>query len=309
MRQLKRMAYVSVIMPCFNHGRFLRESIAGVLNQSWQPEELVVVDDGSTDDSRAVMLDVAHRDDRVKLVLRESNRGPSRSRNDALRIAVGDYVAFCDADDVWLPQKLEVQVEALRQRPDCAATYCDSLMVDEAGVSQGRRFSDEFPPPARPTGRLFAELCTRNFINMPTVLLRRDCLGQTAWFDEHTRVLEDWWWWIQLSRRHQFVYVDQPLVKYRVHNRSTSLTQRRDYHLNRCKVARRVLDQYRDLPAPIRARIWYQMGIDLGCLGKERMARKCLWMALTAEATRGRGGPLFLKAAARWALLAIPRTN
>src|SRR5437867_410613 len=100
------MPAVSVIMPCFNHARFLADAVDGVLRQTHADLELLITDDGSTDNSWEVMSRFARADWRIKLIRHEKNEGLPKSRNDGLRMAKGDFIAFCDSDDVWERNKL-----------------------------------------------------------------------------------------------------------------------------------------------------------------------------------------------------------
>ena len=274
------MPTVSVIMPCYNHGRFVAESVRSILGHTHKEFELIIVDDFSLDDSRQVLSALAGQDQRIKVVLHETNQGASKSRNDGLAIAKGDFICFCDADDLWMAEKLSAQLKMLEQNKQYDVAYCDAIIIDENGVVTGRRFSGMFPPPQNPTGQLFRQLCLRNFINMQTVMMRRKCLQPGANFDGNIKWVEDWWYWIQLSKKHLFVYSEQPLAEYRVHSRSTNLTQRQGYQVNRFKVFRRALKGYPDLSPEVRSQIWYHMAVCLFHLRKPALARRFLLQAL-----------------------------
>jgi len=293
-------------MPCFNHGRFVAASVRSILKQTHSQLELIVVDDCSSDQSREVILDFARRDPRVVAAFHDRNRGRSGSRNHGLRLAKGDFIAFCDADDLWFPEKLALQLDQLRRQPGYDVAYCDALIVDEHGVASSRRFSDLFPPPAAASGSLFGELCLRNFINTQTVLLRRSCVGAGDLFDERIQLSEDWWCWICLSRRHRFSYLSQPLGMYRVHSRSTAATERAGYNGNRYKVLRRVMKRCPELPPRARAEIWYHMGVELHYSGRPRLARRFLLRSLWASIGSRCGPRQCARAAARvlWGVFA-----
>jgi glycosyltransferase involved in cell wall biosynthesis len=263
-------------MPCYNHARFLADSVQGILRQTHRDLELIIIDDCSSDSSWELISSLAKSDARIKTIRHERNLGASRSRNDGLRMAGGAYVGFCDADDIWEPNKLEVQVSLLQKNPSYDLTYCDVIIIDENGQPAARRFTEEFPRPKDASGSLFSILVRRNFINTQTVLMRRECLATAGCFDEKIKWVEDWWCWINISRRHRFLYSEQPLARYRVHSRSTGLTQKRGYHINRYKVFRRILRKYDDLPVRLRAEILYKMGIELCSLGKKRSGQHLL---------------------------------
>lgn len=281
------MPSISVIMPCYNHERFVRESVASILQQTIGDLELIVVDDKSNDDSVQVLRNLAIKDSRLKLIVHSQNLGASRSRNDGLAAASGDLFAFCDADDLWKPEKLERQIKLLRVHGGCDITYCDSQIIDSWGLPTGEFFSDQFPPPSNPSGDLFQFLCTRNFVNMTTVLVRREALGAQVYFDESVRWVEDWWQWIKLSYNHQFVYDPQVLAKYRVHPQSTGFIQKPGISRNRWKICKRNLRTHCDMPLSVQALIWNLMGTDLCSWGKRRKGCRFLTQALSCGWTGG----------------------
>jgi glycosyltransferase involved in cell wall biosynthesis len=271
---------VSVIMPCYNHAHFVGESVAAILGQTFKDLELIVVDDKSKDDSVALVQALATKDARLKLIVHEQNQGASRSRNDGLRAASGEFVAFCDADDLWKPDKLERQINLLTKHPDYDVTYCDSEIINETGRLTGELFSDQFPLPPTPSENLFEVLCTRNFINMTTVLLRRQSVGERLFFDNSVEWVEDWWQWIRLSRHHRFLYEPEALARYRVHPQSTGFTQKPGISRNRWKVGKRNLQTHADMPLRLQAVIWHQMGMELCSLGKRQHGCQFLQQAL-----------------------------
>jgi glycosyltransferase involved in cell wall biosynthesis len=274
------MPTMSVVMPCHNHGRFLAESVESILNQTYKQLELIIVDDGSSDDSRDVILALARKDSRIRVVLHDRNRGASNSRNDGVRAAQGDFISFCDADDLWMPEKLSVQLKILEENKRYDVVYSDAVIIDGNGANTGQRFSQVYRLPRNPSGFLFKDLCLRNFINMQTVMLRRDCVQPGELFDERIRWVEDWWCWTRLSKQHLFFYSEQPLSKYRVHSRSTNVVQVRGVDANRYKVFKRTLKYYPDLDGMLRSQVWYHMGCCLLNLGRPRLARRFFCQAL-----------------------------
>jgi len=299
------MQKVSVIMPCFNHGRFVADSVNSVLSQTHRDLELIIAEDRSSDNSWEVISRLAAKDSRIKAIRHERNQGLSKSRNAALRVASGEFIAFCDSDDLWEPEKLDVQVNLLTTRQDYAVVYCDTLIIDDDGVPTGQCFSKLYPPPKTASGWLFPELAVRNFINIQSVLMRKECLQQVGPFDETIDWIQDWWYWIQLSRHHQFLYLQQPLARYRVHRGSTNVAHRSSYCLNRLKVFRRIVRQYPDLSLRAKADINYEMGVDLCNLRRPRRARPFLWNSARLSMTEARGSSRFFKAAARFVLVTV----
>jgi glycosyltransferase involved in cell wall biosynthesis len=283
-------------MPCFNHARFIRESVRGVLSQQHKSVELIIVDDCSSDDSWNVITDLAAADSRIRPIRHDRNGGAAKSRNDGITAATGDFIAFCDADDIWEPEKLARQVALLDRNTDCDVAYCDSFLIDGNGTLTGQRFSELFPPPPAPSGPLFAQLVRTNFINTQGVLLRRSCVTRVGLFDEDLKgaSVEDWWYWIQLSREHRFVYSEECLGRYRVHSGSSGVP--RTYSVSRYKVFRRMLEAYTDLPIEVRARALLEMGVELCRLGRMRTGRRVLWSAMAASVTHPNAYPTAARA-------------
>ena len=271
--------YVSVIMPCYNHGRFVRDSVRAILAQTHSDLELIIVDDHSKDDSWDEISKLALTDPRIRPIRHERNLGASKSRNDGMRVARGGFIGFCDADDLWEPEKLRTQLRLLTENPGCDLTYSDALIVDEHGTPTGRRFSDLFLPPREAAGQVHRRLLRENFINIQCVLMRRECMDKAGVFDEQIKWVEDWWYWIRLAMSHRFLYSPLPLARYRVHSRSTNVVQKRGYCVNRFKVFRRILRTWPDLPRPVRAESVFNLGVELCTLGKYRSGRRLLWGA------------------------------
>jgi glycosyltransferase involved in cell wall biosynthesis len=202
----------SLIIATFNHARFLGAAIDSALAQTLGAVDVIVVDDGSTDDTPAVLARYAGR---VR-VLRQTNRGLSSARNAGLAAARGIYVAFLDADDVMAPTKLAAQLEVLERSPAIGWTYCDVLM-ETVATGATTRASERFGYAARALdGWLFPELIHGNFIPAIAPLVRRTALEAAGRFDERLTALEDWDMWLRLSLIAQARYTPAVLVTYRI---------------------------------------------------------------------------------------------
>lgn len=199
---------VSVVVPCFNGARYLREAIDGALAQTYGDVEVVVADDGSTDDSVAI---VASYGERVR-GLRQANAGPSAARNLALRSATGEFVALLDADDRFHPDKLARQVDVLRARPDASIVHCGWRLVDGEGCELPER---GWP---RLDGDVLDTLVLGNLVHPVSVVLRRAAVDDVGGFDERCPVNEDWDLFLRASRRGaRWACVDEALCDYRIH--------------------------------------------------------------------------------------------
>jgi glycosyltransferase involved in cell wall biosynthesis len=202
---------VSVIIPTYNRAHLLGRAIRSVLAQTYHDYELIVVDDGSTDNTQEIVRDFS--DDRIKYIRHDKNKGGAAARNSGIKAAAGQYIAFQDDDDVWQLGKLQKQIEAFEGAPpEVGVVYADLQRLDERGKEQPR------PTPAtRHGGDIHRELLRHNFIGTPTALVRRECFDRVGMFAEQLPRLQDWELWIRISKHYHFTHLDEILVhSYRV---------------------------------------------------------------------------------------------
>lgn len=194
-------ARFTVVIPAFNAARTIGSSIRSVLQQTEQDFEVVVVDDGSTDDTVECARSFA-TDPRVR-VISQPNKGPSAARNAAVAAGQGLYVSMLDADDLWLPEYLEVMGGALDANPDAPFAYTDAWVLDD-GTGRIRRASAMFyqrPPRTLPDARAFyLLLLERNFV-YTSVTVRRSILEEVGSYDEDLSTGEDWDLWLRIAGR------------------------------------------------------------------------------------------------------------
>ena len=201
---------VSVIVPSFNAEAFLSDAVKSVLNQTWRELELIIVNDGSTDETMALAEQFGDGDRRVKIV-DKPNGGPSSARNAGIAAASGDAVCFLDADDILLQDKVRRQVAFLERFPGCDLVYSDYYIGDK-----------ELTPiwlecVRPPTVRMDEYLLYRNRFAPMCPLLRSRLVSATGGFNEALRAGEDWDYWIRASQRGQFCYLPGPVGVYRTH--------------------------------------------------------------------------------------------
>jgi glycosyltransferase involved in cell wall biosynthesis len=264
---------VSVLMPSFNYARYLAPAVESVLAQSHRNLELIITDDCSTDESREIAEQWKQKDSRVVTVFHEANTGLSGARNSGLAVASGDFVALCDADDIWAEDKLNIQLERFREQPELGVVHSDALIIDSDGKLTGKRYSAEFHGKDQAcSGNLFEEFCLRNFICNSTVILRRECLDYAGGFDQRLRSLEDWVCWARVSRKYAFGYVENPLVSYRVHktNLSRQVSAMAGYRVTAVGL---LLEDGEDIPRDLKSKMLYSVGVAHTELGDWRAAR------------------------------------
>ena len=207
------MPRVSVIIPTYNCAPYVGAAVESVLAQTWQDFELIVVDDGSTDNTRSILERYL---DRI-VYLHQENQGESVARNRGIEIARGEYIAFLDSDDLWQPTKLERQVANLKAHPEAVLAYSYSYAIDASGEPICFRGSNRIGAGEDGLHQVFEQLIMGNVVaNINTVLLRRQSLlGMTA-FDPAIEWGEDWDLWLRLSLAGPFGFVPEPLACYRM---------------------------------------------------------------------------------------------
>jgi glycosyltransferase involved in cell wall biosynthesis len=200
---------VTVVIPAYNAGAFVAEAVASALNQTYPMMEIVVVDDGSADNTAGVLRQFGN----TIRVIRQSNSGSAAARNRALAEASGEFIAFLDADDCWHPAKIERQLDCLRRYQNAVLvhTAVKYLTADGRGASWPQRFD-----PARYAGRCTIPLLQNNGITASSVLVRRSALPSPA-FRERRNGCEDWDLWLRLSLVGLFECVRDPLTFYRLY--------------------------------------------------------------------------------------------
>lgn len=217
---------MTVIALCYNHARFLEEALDSIQAQTYGPIQLIIADDASTDGSPALIKSwIAERGLDHEMVFNDHNLGICASLNKAMTYAQGKYIAIVATDDVWLPNKLAVQVEKMESLPDSVGVaYADAAVIDEEGNSVRASLIRSWGFADAPDGDLFIQLLGRNPIPAPTALVRRTCFDAVGGYDE-TLSYEDLDMWLRIARQYRFVYLDEVLARYR--EVGTSLSRRR----------------------------------------------------------------------------------
>ena len=215
------MPRVSVIIPTYNCAQFIGRAIHSVFAQTYVDYEVIVVDDGSTDETKEVIAQW----DRKITYLSQSNRGVSAARNYAISRATGEFLAYLDADDKWYPRKLELCVDHLDFHLQCGFVHSEITVVDENDLVIFERFNLETERPA-PYGACIIDLLKNSHIETSSVVERRRCFEETGGFNESLRSIEDYLHWIEIAANNQAIgYIDEPLAYYRRRKGSLS-TQR-----------------------------------------------------------------------------------
>jgi glycosyltransferase involved in cell wall biosynthesis len=214
----------TVICLCYNQARFVAESIASVLAQTWPNVQLIVVDDASEDDSADVIEKCIAGHPEIKFIRMLKNVGNCSAFNHALKFAEGEYVIDLAADDVLMPDRVRKGIEALARAGDMfGVNFTDAEWIGE-NSSLLYVHSDRFPHASIPQGNIYADLIGRFFICSPTMMFRRNVIDALHGYDEGL-AYEDFDFWIRSSRMFQYCYTPEVLVKKRVVRNSMSKKQ------------------------------------------------------------------------------------
>lgn len=201
----------SVVITCYNYGHFIAEAIESVLQQTISDVEILIIDDGSTDNSG----EIAQRylvDSRVHY-FRQDNGGQAKAKNAGIRHSTGEFIAFLDADDRWTPDKLQKQV-ALFQDPLVGVAFSRAKYIDKDGEEISYNSTGRWFIPKR--GKVTEDLFMDNFVPFSSSIVRKECFDRFGTFDETLKMGIDWDLWLRISTGYHFDFVDEPLLEYRL---------------------------------------------------------------------------------------------
>lgn len=259
---------VSVIIPTFNRCKMLEDAVRSVLDQTYRNFELIIVDDGSTDNTRE-MLTPYLCDSRVRYV-HQAHASARRARNTGIKASSGRYLAFLDSDDTWSSEKLDRQLNAMYANPDVSVVYCACCI--QHLDSKSREVSEVVCRPPPPRASLYEDLLYGCVIigGASSVLVDAACIAKVGMFDETTPA-SDWDMWTRMALSHQFHYLDVELVQVRKH--STNMSNVPEMSVQVCELR---LDMLKDqVPAKFRFHLLpvkgaYYATCALRCLRRRR---------------------------------------
>lgn len=297
------MPRVSVLIPSYNHARYLPAALESVFAQTYADYEIVAVDDGSTDNSVEVLRSYGER---IRFFV-QSNRGTYPTLNHCIAESRGDYLAILNSDDLWAPTKLEKQVAMLDSHPGVGLVHTGGHFIDSEGNLQpGNPLGFEWP--RTPTGNIIEALVRCNKIIASSVLIRRVCFEKLGGFREDLFGSGDWEMWFRVALEYDIGYIDEPLTMYRVHGSNASFQHRRVYeddvkvrtetiHANEARLWQRATS-----PQAMRLALAHSyacLGTEYALLGDRKRARRAYLRSLQLY-------PLRFKSLLRWLLTWLP---
>lgn len=199
---------ISIITPTYNREDYIAQAIESVLVQSYPHFEMIIVDDGSTDDTKN-LLRRFQGDSRIRYSY-QKNQGQSVARNKGLSVAQGDYICFLDSDNYWFSNKLEKSLKAFSENPKIDIVYGDIVTVDEQGNELTRDNMRRY------SGEITRYLLRDNCVSMNTAMVRQRCFGELGGLDTSCKVADDYEMWLRFSAKYTYLYLHEYLAYYRV---------------------------------------------------------------------------------------------
>jgi len=277
LRKIKKMINkkVSVIIPAYNMAELTLLTVKSVLRQTYKNIEIIVVDDGSKDETREVLKEV---EEKIRYVYKE-NGGASSARNLGIINSTGEYIALLDCDDLYLPGKIEKAVEALDNDPKIGFVHTGAYFIN----SEGYQVKEYSPKKKQREGNIFSKLLLGNYICNSTVVARRQCFEKCGTFDETIFVPADWDMWLRISAQYNAGYIKEPLTIYRIPEGDDRLNYSKESKIDQLIVLEKVFNNY-EIPVSLQkrliSRIYYRQAIDLMLKGEIIDAKKKLVCAI-----------------------------
>lgn len=264
---------VSVIVPVYNRVEYVAETIESILAQTYESLELVLINDGSTDDSLAILKAYQQRFPDKIVVIDQTNQGQIAARNNGIKQASGHFIAFLDSDDLWYPEKLALQIP-LFQNANIGLVYCAIENIDANGAVISTEMCDE-----KITDTIYEHLLVQNRMTGGSVVVTKTALDDVGLFDPAFKAAENWDLWLRVTQKYKAALVNKVLVKYRMHAGNMSKNS-----LLMLEAKENIINKHSDLandkPAlrgallKARADLAYRYGLYYSLKGDYSLARK-----------------------------------
>jgi glycosyltransferase involved in cell wall biosynthesis len=270
-------------MGSYNHQNYIGEAIESVLNQTFPDLELIIVDDYSTDNSRRIIEKYQAKDERVRAFFHEKNMGIATTLNEGLAKVRGKFVSFIGSDDVWFPYKLERQL-ALSKNHEDKILWSEGEIIDSKSVPTGTSFTKMHSAAnKKKSGNLFKEILWDNYIFGQSLLIKKDFIGN-ALFDTSLRYLNDYRFIADLARKHEFLFVPEPLAKYRIHGGNSISKDRTGWLKDRVLLNSYFLQRYgSEISRNLKGILYMKIGSTYADLGRTDLAKQFYLKAISID--------------------------
>jgi len=227
---------ISVVMPTYNMAHLIKRAIGSVLSQTCQDFEIVIINDGSTDDTEEVVKEYMLKDQRIRFLTQPHSGKPAVGTNFGIKNSNGKYIAILDSDDEWLPTKLEEQLKLMEARPELGFVVCSTVLIHPDGKTKEQILT-------RPES-LIESLLVKCYLYPSSMLAKKEVLRAIGLVDENYWVACDWGMFTEMAKRYEYEFLEEILYKYYIHN--TNHSYQKNY-THRIHDRERFLDQNSDL--------------------------------------------------------------
>jgi glycosyltransferase involved in cell wall biosynthesis len=236
---------VTVVVTCYNYGRYLKGCLESVLSQTYKHIEILVIDDGSTDNTPEVIKPFTELSN--LRYIHQSNAGQAHAKNVGIKNSNGDFIAFLDADDRWCPEKLEKQMPCF-DNPNVGVVYCRARYLDENNLEFEYDMTSEYLQPRR--GKVTEWLIFDNFVQFSSTVVKNNCFEELGTFDETLKMGIDWDLWLRISPSYHFDFVDERLFYYRMGHSGQMSKNMEERHRCSDRIMNNFLESHLGLVSP-----------------------------------------------------------
>ncbi len=209
---------LSINLCCYNSEKYLRETLDSIVNQTYKDWELVIINDGSSDCTEVIINEYINQGYPIIYHCQE-NQGLGYSRNKAIELSKGEYIAIIDHDDIWLPSKLKKQMSLFKNRPEIGLVYSEGIIFFPNGVNE---LYSHFSNHRYYRGYVLDKLFFNDFVICSSIVVKRSVIDHVGWFDPSFNHVEEYDLLLRISEKYSFDYLDEPLVQYRIHESNAS---------------------------------------------------------------------------------------
>ncbi len=230
---------ISIIIPAYNSEKFIKRTIQSVLNQTYKNFELIIVDDGSTDNTKEIVREFQKKDPKIKYIWEKNSGAPARPKNRGIKRSKGEYIAFLDHDDEWMPEKLEKQLNLFEKEKNLKLGF-----ISSNGLVFNEKENKTYEHKITKRGEVFQDLLANNFIlSSSSVLAKKEVFKNVGFFDENLKFSDDWEMWIKIAQKYEFDFFDEALFKYYWHGENVMNKLKGEEKLKEHKY---ILEKYKD---------------------------------------------------------------
>jgi len=274
------MPNVSVIMPSYNHEKYIPSAIESVLNQTYTDFELIIIDDASKDKSKEIIKAYKEKDSRIRAIFHNENKGIARTMNEAIEKASRKFLALFSSDDVWVKDKLKKQLEVLKKNENLVV-WSEGLVINALGNPNGELFTQKHGALKRKkSGDIFEELLKGNYICGQSVIFKKENINSIK-YDEKLKYLNDYKFMVNLARRYEFYFIPEPLIMYRIHGKNSILSDKKGWQKEEILINKYFLQKYNnEISNKTKNKIMLSLSRVYSDIGKKEKAKQYIFHAV-----------------------------